>query len=120
MRNRKDVVPAVPHRIHYTERDGIMPAKLTREVFIQRARKIYGDKYDYSKVVYINKRTKVLITCLKHGDFLTFPSYLTTHNLGCSKCKRDYYFDKFIKMSKKVHGNKYSYEKVDYKDSAKK
>ena len=27
------------------------------------------NKYDYSKSVYINKRTKICIICPKHGEF---------------------------------------------------
>ena len=37
--------------------------KLNTDIFIQRAQLIHGDKYDYSKVNYINKRTKVCIIC---------------------------------------------------------
>lgn len=40
-----------------------MAEKLTTEQFIERARKIHGDKYDYSKVNYINAKTKVCIIC---------------------------------------------------------
>jgi hypothetical protein len=43
--------------------------KLNTDIFIQRAQLIHGDKYDYSKVNYINKRTKVCIICKKHGEF---------------------------------------------------
>lgn len=36
-----------------------MPAKrLTQEEFIEKAKRIHGDKYDYSKTVYVNSRTK--------------------------------------------------------------
>ena len=37
--------------------------KLTTEEFIERARKIHGNKYDYSKVNYVNAKTKVCIIC---------------------------------------------------------
>ena len=43
--------------------------KTTTEEFIERARKVHGDKYDYSKVEYINSRTKVCIICPEHGEF---------------------------------------------------
>ena len=37
-----------------------MPKKLTTEEFVKKAKTIHGDKYDYSKVEYINNRIKVL------------------------------------------------------------
>ena len=40
--------------------------KLTTEEFIKRAKEVHGDKYDYSKVEYINSKTKVCIICPKH------------------------------------------------------
>ena len=59
--------------------------KVTKEEFIDRARKIHGDKYDYSKVEYVNISTKVCIICPTHGEFLQLPSsHLRGH--GCVKC----------------------------------
>lgn len=51
-----------------------MPNKLTIEEFISRARKIHGNKYNYSKVKYINRTTKVCIICPKHGEFYQTPN----------------------------------------------
>ena len=44
--------------------------KMTKEMFLKRAREIHGDKYDYSKVVWIDKFTDIIITCPIHGDFI--------------------------------------------------
>ena len=93
--------------------------KTTTEEFIERARKVHGDKYDYSKVEYINSRTKVCIICPEHGEFWQEAnSHLK--GCGCLKCskeKKNYYNDmeSFIKDSYKVHGNKYDYSKVNFK-----
>lgn len=58
------------------------------EDFIDRGRKHFGDKYDYSKTVYVNKRTKVSITCPIHGDFEQLAQeHLEGH--GCNQCKFD-------------------------------
>ena len=38
-----------------------MPKKITQEEFINRAKKIHGDKYDYSKANYVNLSTKIQI-----------------------------------------------------------
>ena len=93
--------------------------KTTTEEFIERARKVHGDKYDYSKVEYINSRTKVCIICPVHGEFWQEAnSHLK--GCGCLKCskeKKNYYNDMetFIKDSYKLHGNKYDYSKVNFK-----
>lgn len=39
------------------------------EKFIEKAKKVYGDKYDYSKVEYKNCSSKVEIICPEHGSF---------------------------------------------------
>ena len=63
-----------------------MPKKLTLEDFIQRAREVHGNKYDYSKVTYVNANTKVCIICPEHGEFWQKPSkHLVGH--GCPMCK---------------------------------
>ncbi len=93
--------------------------KTTTEEFIERSRKVHGDKYDYSKVEYINSRTKVCIICPEHGEFWQEAnSHLK--GCGCLKCskeKKNYYNDmeSFIKDSYKLHGNKYDYSKVNFK-----
>ena len=50
-----------------------MKRKTTKQ-FIEESRKVHKDKFDYSKVKYINNQTKVTITCIKHGDFFQTPS----------------------------------------------
>lgn len=46
-----------------------MGRKLTTEEFVKECSEIHGNKYDYSKVDYINNRIKVLIICPEHGEF---------------------------------------------------
>ena len=43
--------------------------QMNTEDFIERAKDVHGDKYDYSKSEYINKNTKVCIICPEHGEF---------------------------------------------------
>lgn len=99
---------------------------LTTESFIEEARKVHGDKYDYSKVEYVNNKTKVCIICPVHGEFWQVPS---SHlkGCGCEKCgkeqggiKQSYTLESFIEKAKEIHGNKYDYSKVDYKGCNKK
>ena len=91
--------------------------KYTTKEFIEKAIKIHGDKYDYSKVEYVNAQTKICIICPEHGEFWQTPhSHL--EGKGCKKCIRPSYdTESFIKCSKKIHGNKYDYSKVDYKNT---
>ena len=93
-----------------------MPKKLTTEEFVEKAKKIHGDKYDYSKVEYINNRVKVCIICPIHGEFWQTPLSHLTLSRGCAKCKGGVKIDKntFIQKAQKIHGNKYDYSKVDY------
>jgi len=62
-----------------------MSKKLTTEEFIQNAKQIHNDKYNYSKVNYNGNKTKVCIICPEHGEFYQSPNnHLKPH--GCSKC----------------------------------
>lgn len=94
--------------------------KQSRENFIHNARKVHGDKYDYSKVEYVNNKTKVCIICPEHGEFWMKPN---SHLNGqrCPKCGRNIATIKvrsntedFIIKARKLHGNKYDYSKVEY------
>ena len=45
----------------YKKKDNMRGVKRTKEIFIEDAIKVHGDKYDYSKVDYINTDAKVII-----------------------------------------------------------
>ena len=90
--------------------------KLTKEIFVKKASEIHEAKYDYSKVNYVNNKTKICIICPEHGEFEQKPNdHLMGH--GCPKCggTKKYTTDEFIKRARKVHGDKYDYSKVEYK-----
>lgn len=95
-------------------------AKLTTEEFIKKAREVHGDRYDYSKVDYVDSQTKVCIICPEHGEFWQKPSN-HLHGIRCPQCgveirrkKRTHSFEDFLKKAKSIHGDKYDYSKVDY------
>ena len=84
--------------------------------FIEKARKVHGDKYDYSKIEYINNNTKVCIICPEHGEFWQMP-YKHLKGNGCSKCSKKYNYttEEWIEEARKKHLNdKYDYSKVQY------
>jgi hypothetical protein len=98
-----------------------MPKKLTAEQFIQKARSKHGNKYDYSKTVYINGQQKTTIICKKHGDFEQRPAD-HIRGQGCPKCgKKDFLTtEEFIEKSNLIHNHKYDYSKTVYKSTRKK
>ncbi len=99
--------------------------RLDKDEFVQRSKKVHGEKFDYSKVEYKNNREKVCITCPIHGDFWQIPN---SHMLGkgCWECrnvtignkKRDRLND-FLRKAALIHGDKYVYDKVVYSNTYK-
>ena len=90
---------------------------MNTEDFIERANKKHKGKYDYSKVNYIDSKTKVTIVCKEHNEFKQLPGSHIFGN-GCSKCSKRFMDLNFFKeKASKIHNNKYDYSKVDYIDS---
>lgn len=100
-----------------------MAKKLTTEEFIEKARLVHGDKYDYSKVEYKDANTKVCIICPIHGEFWQRAvNHLSGR--GCPDCgnervskKRRMSLAEFISKAKTIHGDFYDYSKVKYVNS---
>lgn len=101
-----------------------MVKKLTLEQFIYKAKQKHGSIYDYSMVKYENARTKIIIICKIHGQFLQKPHHHIDGN-GCKECylnertgkkfiPRKLNTEMFILESKKLHGEKYDYSITDY------
>ena len=79
-------------------------------------KQIHGNKYDYSKVIYVNAHIKVEIICKKHGSFFQTPESHRTGS-GCPDCAGAKPVHKqvdVINKFRKIHGNKYDYSKVIY------
>jgi hypothetical protein len=94
--------------------------KMSLSEFVARARAIHGDKYDYSKVIYITARIKVEIVCPVHGSFWQAPHQHITRS-GCRKCGHDKLFEErkadithFLKKAREKHGDTYDYSLVKY------
>jgi len=90
--------------------------KGTKGTFIQKARRIHGNKYIYDKVVYKTTHTKVIITCPKHGDFEQTPANHTHKNnpQGCYLCsgRKRWSRDRFTDEAMRVHKDEYDYSNV--------
>lgn len=86
--------------------------------FISRANKIHKNKYDYSQIIYVNSRTKVEIICPYHGSFWITPK-CHVQRRSCKQCWLDSLKDNrdtIISKFKKIHGNRYNYDKIAYSD----
>ena len=96
-----------------------MAKKITTKDFIEKAKQVHGDKYDYSKAIYINSETPVTIICPKHGEYMCTP-HKHLQGRKCRKCANEEHkltTNEFIEKAKKIHGNKYDYSKANYIDN---
>jgi very-short-patch-repair endonuclease len=95
--------------------------KLTTEEFIKRAIKIHGFLYNYSKTEYENYNTPLCIICSNHKKPYEF--WQTPHShlngKGCPLCNgtKKLTREEFIKRAREIHGDKYDYSKVVYKNN---
>lgn len=91
---------------------------MTKDEWIEKARAVHNDLYDYSEVVYVNGKTKVTISCVVHGPFEQSPSnHLTGY--GCPACGGYYRYttESFVDRAREIHGDRYDYSSVEYVNS---
>ena len=88
---------------------------LKNDDFIKKAREVHGDKYDYSKVEYVNNHINVCIICPKHGEFWQVPNSHLNGN-GCPACVGLKRLTKvyFINRANRVHNYKYDYSNCNF------
>lgn len=105
------------------EDNGQRTQKLSTQEFIEKAKNIHGDKYNYNLVNYNNNSAKVIIICPEHGYFHQTPNNHLGGS-GCNKCgissmceKTASSIQEFIAKAKVIHNNKYDYDLVEYKNS---
>lgn len=94
-----------------------------QDVCIQKFKSVHGDLYDYSEVVYAGNPIPVRIICRQHGVFEQRPA---NHKLGqgCPNCAREGISglksqsqQMCIEKFKEVHGDRYDYSKVQYRNA---
>lgn len=83
--------------------------------WVEEAVAVHGDRYDYSKAVYVRSSDKVTIACKKHGAFEQTPND-HLRGKGCAKCAgvHGYSTQEWIQEAVAVHGDRYSYDRVVY------
>lgn len=86
--------------------------------FIEKSNLKHNFFYNYDKVVYVNNKKSVIITCPIHGDFEQIP-FVHLDGSGCKKCvgRLSTNTEEFKNLSKQIHGDIYSYDKSIYKNS---
>lgn len=99
-----------------------MPVKMNEKSFINKVSVKHEDRFCYDKVIYKDATTPVIVTCKVHGDFLISPRNHLRGKGGCALCSGGIRLsnDQFTAKAKQVHGDKYNYSKVEYKDHASK
>jgi len=104
--------------------------RYNNSIFIEKAIAKHGDRYDYSKVIYVDSKTDVIMICKKHGEFEQTPSSHLSGS-GCNDCAHEYVAsldrtyiikpkytnEEFERRARLVHGNRYGYEAVIYVNS---
>lgn len=96
---------------------------MNTENFIQRAREIHGDKYDYSKCTYVNAMTKMPIICPEHGEFMQCHAKHVLTGRACPACGMrkcaegiSVPFEEFVRRAREKHGDKFQYIQESYKN----
>lgn len=94
--------------------------RLGTDTFIERAKKVHGDKFIYDKTVYLTQKNKLLITCKIHGDFSQSPNN-HLYGKGCPRCRYDANQKKhqmglgnFMAFANNRFNNKFDYSGVVY------
>lgn len=84
-----------------------------RDSLIESLKEVHGDRFDYSKVEYINDKTKIIVICKKHGEFSV---KVRDHKKGgCPQCSlenRSRTLETFYRDVSKIHNNKYTYKNL--------
>ena len=97
--------------------------KKSIDEWILEAKKIHGDKYDYSNSLFTKADDRIIICCKVHGIF-TQRAISHLIGYGCFDCGRDITAlklnmgqEKFLERCTEIHDNKYDYSKVIYKNT---
>lgn len=100
-----------------------MRKKVTQEEALARFRSKHGERYDYSRVEYVDTRVKVIIGCREHGAFKQGPAE-HWKGQGCALCARTRQtgapptpWHAVEPRLAAAHSGKYIYDGAGYRDS---
>jgi len=80
--NKYGLVSMLPQHILNNNNTSILSAIDKTDYFINQAKEVHGNEFDYSKSIYVNSEEKIIVTCKKHGDWLT----TSANHLAGTKC----------------------------------
>lgn len=96
-------------------------------IFLKRATAMYPD-YDFSRAIYKDRETNIVVSCPVHGEFKIRPRTLLFGEKGkkphgCWKCngitppyERKFSLDDFKRKMRELYGDKYVFEWSDFKN----
>lgn len=90
---------------------------MTGEEYIKRCKEVHGEKYDYSRVVYVSLRYKIVIICPVHGPFTQIAANHLYGKKGCFACakeRRNMTPKRFVSKAKQIWGDRWDYTKTVY------
>ena len=93
-------------------------ARITNETWIKRFKSVHGEKYRYAECDIKNNSTKIEVYCMKcESKFWPTPANHYNCKTGCPKCSGNVPLkdEEWIKRFQSVHGEKYGYEKCEFK-----
>lgn len=102
---------------------GGLKNRSTTGSFVKEAEQKFGSRYDYSETVYVKSNEKVRIRCNRHDKWLEMtPNFHLNSAGGCPDCATEATGERcrktteqFIADARKVHGDRYSYDRTEYK-----
>ena len=99
--------------IYPTIKNAINPNKY----FINLAKDLHNNTYDYSLVKYVDQKTSIKIICKYHGIFEQKPQYHIGNSLsGCPKCSgKNKTTEDILKQARSIHTTRYDYGEFKYK-----
>lgn len=92
----------------------------TQAEFLTDVVTVHGDKYSYSKLIFVGYQDKIEVLCKEHGSFWQMPM---DHKIGrgCPDCgnitqglSQRSSTKEFIERAVSIHNGYYSYENVEY------
>ena len=95
--------------------------KWTLPLFLERAKEIHGQRYDYSRIQkgdIKNKNSYIPIICtICNCGWMTRINNHIIGKQGCPNCfgKTPYNLERFLIKARKVHGDRYDYSQVKEK-----
>ena len=93
--------------------------KMSTSEFIEKAKMVWGDRWDYSLTKYVRSQEAVQIECPHHGPFHQRPNNHLNGSVGCRSCNvgkagTALTTDEFIGRSREVWGNRWDYSSTKY------